>query len=145
MTDSYIHYAGFGRRLVATILDTIFWVLVLIVIGAGIYALSPITNIDTFSQKSKALQEIVSYVALLSITVLFWKYRSATPGKILVGIEVVEEGSLKPISAKRGVARYLMYYISALPLFLGFIWALFSKKKQCWHDMIAKTVVVKIK
>nr|CAH7338391.1 RDD domain-containing protein [Vibrio chagasii] len=145
MTDSNILYASFGRRLVATILDTFFWMLVLIIVGGFIYALSPFTDIGTLSQKGKALHDAVSCIVLLTITILFWKYRSATPGKMLVGIEVLEEGTLNKITAKRGVARYLLYYISAMPLFLGFIWALFSKKNQCWHDMIAKTVVVKVK
>jgi uncharacterized RDD family membrane protein YckC len=32
-----------------------------------------------------------------------------------------------------------------LPLCLGFIWVAFDRKKQGWHDKIARTVVVRVK
>ena len=38
--------------------------------------------------------------------------------------------------------RYLGYVISAIPLFLGFIWIAFDKQKQGFHDKIAGTFVV---
>jgi len=29
-----------------------------------------------------------------------------------------------------------------LPLYLGFLWAVFDRRKQGWHDKIAGTVVI---
>ncbi|MBN1351073.1 peptidylprolyl isomerase [candidate division KSB1 bacterium] len=34
--------------------------------------------------------------------------------------------------------------ISAVPLFLGFLWALWDERRQAWHDKIAGTVVIQI-
>jgi len=38
--------------------------------------------------------------------------------------------------------RWVSYFISALPLYIGFVWAAFDGKKQAWHDKIAGTVVI---
>jgi len=37
----------------------------------------------------------------------------------------------------------LCYIISALPLYLGFLWVGFDRNKQGWHDKISKTRVIK--
>jgi uncharacterized RDD family membrane protein YckC len=40
------------------------------------------------------------------------------------------------------VIRLLCYLLSAAPLYLGFLWAAFDRRKQGWHDKIAGTVVI---
>ena len=40
--------------------------------------------------------------------------------------------------------RYLAYLVSMLPLCFGFLWIAWDKKKQGWHDKIAKTYVIKV-
>ncbi|HLA48407.1 MAG TPA: RDD family protein, partial [Nitrospinota bacterium] len=44
---------------------------------------------------------------------------------------------------KKAFIRYIGYIISEIPLFLGFLWIVFDKDKQGWHDKIAGTFVVK--
>ena len=39
--------------------------------------------------------------------------------------------------------RYLGYYVSIIPLFLGLIAVAFDPRKQGWHDKLAGTVVVR--
>jgi uncharacterized RDD family membrane protein YckC len=46
------------------------------------------------------------------------------------------------ISFARATARHFAKYISTLILFIGFIMAAFTAKKQALHDLIAETVVV---
>ncbi|PIP08224.1 MAG: hypothetical protein COX51_04865, partial [Syntrophobacteraceae bacterium CG23_combo_of_CG06-09_8_20_14_all_50_8] len=38
--------------------------------------------------------------------------------------------------------RWIGYFISALPLYIGFLWVAFDGKKQGWHDKLAGTVVI---
>ncbi|PIE43637.1 MAG: hypothetical protein CSA45_07030 [Gammaproteobacteria bacterium] len=76
-------------------------------------------------------------------TVIFWIYRSATPGKIMLKLKVLDADTGKPLSAGKAIIRYLAYFISAIPLCLGYIWIIFNPKKQGWHDLIANTVVVR--
>ena len=48
-------------------------------------------------------------------------------------------------SATQFIGRYLGYYVSMIPLFLGIIWVGIDKKKQGWHDKLSGTVVIRNK
>ena len=73
---------------------------------------------------------------------VFWRLYGATPGKIAVALKIVDAETGKPPSTGRLVVRLLCYLLSALPLYLGFIWVAIDRRKQGWHDKIAGTVVV---
>jgi uncharacterized RDD family membrane protein YckC len=64
-----------------------------------------------------------------------------TLGKKVMKIKVVSEDGAR-ISIRRSMARNLFKIISAIPIYLGFIWILFNKKRRGWHDMVAKTYVI---
>ncbi len=72
----------------------------------------------------------------------FWILKSATIGKMLVKVKIVDAKTNKRASPLQCIVRYLGYIVSALPLGLGFIWIAFDRKKQGWHDKIARTLVV---
>jgi uncharacterized RDD family membrane protein YckC len=65
----------------------------------------------------------------------------ATLGKHLMGIQVCDELGRR-ISLRAAVIRNLLKAVSSVLLFLGFIVALFSNRKQTLHDMVADTFVV---
>jgi uncharacterized RDD family membrane protein YckC len=65
----------------------------------------------------------------------------ATVGKRAVGAMVVSEGGL-PLNFRQSLLRNISKILSILPLFIGCLWAAFSKNHQAWHDKIAKTYVV---
>lgn len=68
--------------------------------------------------------------------------RQATLGKMALGLKVTDmEGGR--ISAGKAAGRYFSKILSAIILFIGFIMAGFTPKKQALHDIIAKTLVVK--
>lgn len=75
--------------------------------------------------------------------ILFWKFFDATPGKMILKIKIISPDGKDELSWKNVLLRYLGYIISALAIFIGFFWIGFDKKKQGWHDKIAKTFVVK--
>jgi uncharacterized RDD family membrane protein YckC len=72
------------------------------------------------------------------------KYR-ATPGKMLFSLQIVKADTGAALTLKESVIRYFGYYLAAIPLFIGFFWVAFDKRKQGWHDKIAGTVVVRRK
>ncbi len=78
----------------------------------------------------------------LVLTILMWQKFLGTPGKLFFDCIVVDEKTRKPMKISQALVRYLAYYISIIPLGLGFFWIAFDKKKQGWHDKIAKTVVI---
>lgn len=89
---------------------------------------------------SDSLMQIVICVIILW---LFWRYRAATPGKMLLNMRIADAETFEKPTRKQWVLRLLGYIVSALPLCLGFFWAAFDKRHQAWHDKIAGTVVIK--
>ena len=88
---------------------------------------------------------ILSWVAPAVAVVLFWLYRQATPGKMLVSARVVDAKTGNSLSVGQSIGRYLAYFVSTIPLCLGFLWIAFDLRKQGWHDKLAGTVVVRSK
>jgi uncharacterized RDD family membrane protein YckC len=69
-------------------------------------------------------------------------YLQATLGKMAIGIVVTDlEG--KRISFARATGRHFAKIISGFILFIGYIMAGFTQKKQALHDLIADCLVVK--
>jgi uncharacterized RDD family membrane protein YckC len=133
-------YAGFWIRVIASIIDTILLVIVLLVIAFALYSAGLITdNPDDLG----IVGIFLNYVIPLILVLIFWHFKSATPGKIITHLSIVDAETGGKPSFGQFVIRYIAYYISAIPLLLGFIWVGFDKRKQGWHDKIAKTVVIK--
>ena len=73
----------------------------------------------------------------------FWTRRDGqTPGKFALGIRVIKSDGTE-LSDTDAVIRAIGYHVSGLLCGLGFIWAIFDKNKQAWHDKLARTYVVR--
>lgn len=71
-----------------------------------------------------------------------WRLFGTTPGKLLLELRVVDARTGGRPSWPRAIVRYIGYFVSALPLGLGFLWMLFDRRKQTWHDKLARTRVI---
>jgi uncharacterized RDD family membrane protein YckC len=65
----------------------------------------------------------------------------ATVGKMVMKIKVVKENKSK-LTYSDALLREITKYLSAAILLLGYLTVIWDKKKQGWHDKIAKTIVV---
>lgn len=65
-----------------------------------------------------------------------------TFGKMIMNIRVVKVDGT-PISDADAVLRYIGYMINTPIIALGWLWALWDRNSQGWHDKIARTYVVK--
>ncbi len=74
---------------------------------------------------------------------MFWIYKSATSGKMATKLTIVDAKTGGKPSTGQLIGRYLGYFVSMIPLFLGIIWVGIDKRKQGWHDKLAGTVVIK--
>lgn len=77
--------------------------------------------------------------------IAFWLMKQATPGKFAISAKIVDAKTGGEPSIGQCIIRYLAYFLSTIPLCLGFIWVAFDSRKQGWHDKIAGTVVVRPK
>jgi len=70
---------------------------------------------------------------------------SATPGKRLFGLRVIhsEAPTSAPLDWKTAAIRSGMSVFSSMILMIGYAWGVFSKNQRTWHDIIAKTRVVR--
>lgn len=163
-------YASFERRLLASIIDSM--LLVMLIVPVVEYIWNPAQEMQlvvrqmmsdygsgniTEAQYNRAfldymlfggggllfLQDMGFQLTVFGvIVVLFWIYRRGTPGKLLLRMEIVDAKTLGAPTRRQCIVRYLGYFVAVLPAMLGFVWILFSKKRQGWHDLIAGTVVV---
>ncbi len=146
-------FVGFWSRLGASIFDTVLFSIALLFlpwpnIERNIESYSTQTeqmDLSTWSATLTSGDTLWHYLPLLIITVLFWRYRAATPGKMLIGARIVDAKTGNNISTLQSLIRYVAYYLSAFVFMLGFIWIGFDGRKQGWHDKIAGTVVIRIK
>jgi uncharacterized RDD family membrane protein YckC len=66
----------------------------------------------------------------------------ATPGKKMCGIKVIDFNAGGSIGYGRAFVRFLMKIVSGIPFYLGYLWMLWDKEKQTWHDKVSTSVVV---
>lgn len=135
-----VEYAGFWIRTGAAIIDSILLIIIigplLTVIYGGDYWLGDV-------QPQGPVDILINYILPAIAVIIFWVYKSATPGKMATKLTIVDAKSGGKPSTGQFIGRYLAYYVSMLPLFLGIIWVGIDKRKQGWHDKLAGTVVIK--
>jgi uncharacterized RDD family membrane protein YckC len=127
--------AGLVDRLVANIIDNVILIIPIMII-----------QFLLFSSERPLPSQLVNFV-FMAIPVAyhwyFWTHKDGqTPGKFALGIRVVKMhgGKIRDVDA---VIRAIGYHVSAMLFGIGFIWAIFDKRNQTWHDKIARTYVVR--
>ena len=122
-TQAPIAYGSLGRRALAFLLDA----LILAIPMAMVNNILPVVG---------TIVVWFFYAPILEASDL-----RATIGKHLCGIQVTDENGRR-ISLRASLMRNFMKWVSTLLAFLPFFAALFTKRKQTLHDILAETVVV---
>ena len=122
--------AGFWRRFVGLLID---WVL-LGIVGEILRAIFG-TRTGTW---------IYFAVSIVYFTVLIGSRRGQTVGQMAMGIRVIDFNTGGPIGYGRAFLRWLVAIVSTIAIFLGYLWMLWDKEKQTWHDKAANDVVVPV-
>ncbi|MFN2565099.1 MAG: RDD family protein [Gemmatimonadaceae bacterium] len=133
-------YAGFWIRLWAAIVDSLLWAVFAVPVLWAAYGPQAFQS-DKFIEGP--VDFLVSNVFPAVATILFWVYKEATPGKMAVHARVVDARTGGHPSTGQYIGRYFAYFLSLLPLGLGFLWVAWDGRKQGWHDKLAATVVVR--
>ncbi len=135
-------YAGFWIRVGASFIDGLLFAIFTLPLTMIVYG-------DALWESESFLlgpaDFLINYVLPAVVVVLFWLYKSATPGKMVLKLKVVDATTGNVLTVGQAIGRYLAYFLASIPLLLGIIWIGFDKKKQGWHDKLANTVVIKDK
>jgi uncharacterized RDD family membrane protein YckC len=120
--------AGFWRRFAAAFIDALVvaiveFVLRLVLGGAGI-ALSIVFSFGYYTY--------------------FHGRTGQTPGDAALGIRVVDIDTGEVIGYGRAFGRCLVSIVSGLVLVLGYLWMLWDRHKQTWHDKAVSSLPVRV-
>ncbi len=156
MEGTVVTYAGFWKRFVAFLIDSIILSLLefiiilpgLAVLGIGI--VGGVLSEEPESGVPLILAAIGAYLmAILLAAIAAWLYyalmessaKGATLGKMVLGIRVTDLNGNR-VSFGRATGRYFAKIISSLVLMIGYIIAGFTDRKQALHDIIAGCLVI---
>ncbi len=153
-------YAGFWLRFVAYLVDKV-------LLGVGLCAIfvpmalmtGAFAHFHTFVIQRGEQPNPAAVMAFVSLILTFaaialllnWLYFAyfessdwqATPGKRVMSIYVTDMSGQR-LSFRHATGRFFSKIITALiPLWIGFIMAGFTERRQALHDMIASTLVVR--
>jgi uncharacterized RDD family membrane protein YckC len=140
MNDTELEYVGFWMRVWASIIDTVLMLVIIAPVVSWIYGADYWLSGEIIQGPADFL---VTWVLPAVAVVLFWIYRQATPGKMAIGARIVDATTGGKPTTGQLIGRYLAYYVSTLPLLIGFIWVGIDQRKRGFHDMLAGTVVVR--
>ena len=154
-------YATFNARILAAMLDTLISLLPFTLLGLLVQFSTPqvpdpilmklssggtLTPAEFGVLKQQAWfafgNLFSQFIVITAIVTALWVKFGATPGKMILGIMVVDSKTNQKPGIWQSLIRAFGYIISTVPLMIGLFWMNFDKKKQCWHDKMAGTVVI---
>jgi uncharacterized RDD family membrane protein YckC len=139
--------AGFWRRFGAALIDGVILSVVLQVIalifGGNMYRTEHTGGTTSVHVGASGLLFLLD----IAIAVAYFGYLEGSPsgqtiGKRVLGIRVIDFSNGGPIGRARAVGRYFARWLSGIACFLGYLWMLWDKEKQTWHDKLTTSVVV---
>lgn len=120
--------AGFWRRVAAALVDAV-------LLGA----LNTMVRLRTTDR--------AALVASILIGMAYYGFFEGGPsgqtiGKKLAGIRVVRSADGQPLGWSIAWLRHLCSNLSGMAFGLGYLWMLWDRERQTWHDRLSSTVVV---
>jgi uncharacterized RDD family membrane protein YckC len=155
-------YAGFWLRFVAHVIDSLLFSVVVVVLGAIVVGFIGIGSIrEQFEEMGRGVNQqnpafpafliVMIFTLVLCGLIIGWLYyagmesseHQGTLGKMALGLLVTDINGQR-VSFGRASGRYWAKLITGMvPLYIGFIMAGFTEKKQALHDMIASCLVLR--
>jgi len=142
--------AGFWIRLVAYLIDALLMGLPLMIAG-GISAILNFergavvdsTGVSPATAGVAAAGLILTSLFFIIYPLYFWTARGATPGKSLLGLNLVRTSGDSTIGIRCALLRLVGYFINGITFGIGFLLIAFSEDKRGLHDRLAATRVVR--
>jgi len=136
-------YGGLVTRTIAFAIDVLIIdavaLVTAVVVGLGLSALdlpSKVATVLAVVGAGLAVSWSIGYFAW------FWSVRGQTPGDRVLGLQVLDAGTGRPVHITRAVLRVFALVLSAIPFLLGFVMILFDDRRRALHDRLVHTVVV---
>jgi uncharacterized RDD family membrane protein YckC len=134
-------YGGFAARAVGLVIDAALAEVAFIVVGAAIALVLALAGGLGANWADAALAGAGWFLAAAVYFVFFWSGTGQTPGMRIMRVRVVAATGAPP-SVLRSVVRFAGLILAIIPLFAGFLPALFDSRRRALQDFLAGTVVV---
>ena len=129
---SSVEYATFMQRFVAVFIDGFIFFLLAMLFGF-------------IFGDDNVFGSLIGLLAWVYAVFMLVKY-GATLGKMAVGIKVQDINTGENIDYISAILREVVGKLLSSAIFsLGYLWMFWDNNKQCWHDKLAKSIVVKAK
>ena len=119
------------------------------VVGSGISLVAVVPVSVVGGPDANGLAVFAGFLWLLlvlAVALLFWLRlwrRGLSPGKAVMGIQFVKYDYTEPGLGTALLREVVGKWVSSFVFYLGYIWILFDRYDQGWHDKIAGTYVVR--
>lgn len=137
-------YGPFWTRFAAKIIDRLILGLIYgILIGLGV-----LLKI-TFPENPELIGSLLipAYFIFIGVAAGFEAYflprYGATPGKMVLGLKVINADDGGPITTPRAVGRFFAEMLSRMICYVGYLLALFDDERRTLHDRLCNTLVVR--
>jgi len=143
-----LEYAGFWRRVGAAVIDNILLFAGGAALGVILGALAGalLAAVGKGAESMWIIRLLAQAVSLLAnwlyFTCLECSASQATLGKSVMGLAVTDLDGRR-ISFGKANGRYWSKVFSCAILCIGFLMAAFTERKQCLHDIVAGTLVIR--
>ncbi|HEX7359163.1 MAG TPA: RDD family protein [Bryobacteraceae bacterium] len=141
---SGVQYGGFWRRGAALLIDGMVMMIVYfpLQIAVAIIAGTSLARNQAAMVALLGAVWLIYMVAYAAYYTWFLSQKSATPGKMLMGVKVITAGGGR-ISVARAFARCFAAGLSGMILCLGYLMAAFDSEKRALHDHLCNTRVIR--
>lgn len=150
-----VHVAGFWRRSLGALLDTLVLALAAAPLNWALWALvadrpapeirlglAPLLQVLTLEPR-EILQPVAPFLIMAGLyLVLFWGLSGHTPGQRLLGMQIIDRRGQRvgPLAALIRLGGLVAGMVVGA---LGAIWIAFDPEKRGFHDHVAGTYVVR--
>lgn len=142
--DQIFVFASFGDRFFADLMDCILALIVALpfwyLIDKLIFNINFWDLFDETSDKFGIANYIIIILFIYNMTYLVGKYGQSW-GRRVFEIKVVDYSG-NSIGFWRSLIRNILAISLSSIFYLGFLWILWDKERQAWHDKIMKTYVI---
>ena len=138
LDDPYLTDGVMSRRLLATAIDALLLVVIIVALGAVFVAL----GVLTFGIGLGALG-LLPFVPVLYQVISLTSSASATPGQQMMGLKVRRDNDFGPPTAGQALVAVLVLAVTMATSGLLLVVALFTVRHRTLHDILSGLVVVR--
>ena len=149
--------ASTTRRILAMLVDMVVYCGISAVIAVPVLSQAPLPEgdsvLDIVAAAAADAEWIGRFAGVIGLWIAFWwcyflvgwGLLGGTPGKLVLGLRVVDHQGRCPIGASRAAMRLVAYTASSVTIVFGHLLAVFRCDCRTLHDVLSGTRVVRWK